>query len=84
MGYAVTAFAVLGFAFGLFFRLKVLLPILALLLVSSLVFAFAHGITFISTLLIVVISQFIVQAGYFAGILVRAFFAQGKRMRPIL
>lgn len=84
MGYAVTAFAVLGFAVGLFFRLKVLLPILALLLVSSVVFSLASGIHFASTLLIVVISQFIVQAGYFAGILIRAYFAQGNRMRPIL
>lgn len=84
MGYAIAALAVVGFAVGVVFRLKVLLPILAVLLVASVIFAITRGYSFTDALLTTIAVQIIIQAGYFLGIVVRAYAARSGGMRPIL
>jgi hypothetical protein len=84
MGEAAVALAVLGFAVGLVFRLKVLLPILAVLLIGSLVFSVEHGFSFLQTAATIMVAQSIVQGSYFLGLLVRAFFFPNHRMRPVI
>jgi hypothetical protein len=68
MEYAAIILAILGLAVGLAFRLKVLLPILALLLVGSGAFAIARGLDFGDTALVVFAAQAAIQFGYFVGI----------------
>lgn len=84
MEYAVIALAVVGFGLGVAFRFKVLLPILAILLVVSIVYTAAHSFSFLSAALAVVEVQSIVQVGYFFGVVLRAIFAGMRRMRPVL
>ncbi len=84
MGYVIAALAAVGCAVGLVFRLKVLLPILATLLIASVIFAISHGYGIVDTLLTVIVVQIIVQAGYFLGILIRTYFARSGGMHPIL
>jgi hypothetical protein len=84
MGEAAIALAVLGFAVGLVFRLKVLLPILAMLLIASIVFSLERGFSFLENALIIMVAQSIVQGSYFLGLLVRAFFFPNHHARPIL
>lgn len=81
---AAIALAILGFAVGVVFRLRILLSILAVLLVVSIVFAFARGFTFLDTALTIMAAQTIVQASYFLGLVVRAVFTAAYRVRPIL
>jgi hypothetical protein len=83
MGYAFSL-AILGFAVGAVFRLKVLLSILAPLLLVSVVFSLARGFGFLDTALTIMAVQTIVQGSYFLGLLARAFFAADRRIRPIL
>jgi ABC-type iron transport system FetAB permease component len=80
---AAIALAILGFAMGVVFRLKTLLPILALLLIASMIFSLTHHFTFLDTALTVMAAQSLVQAGYFLGLVVRAVFTAGQRTRPI-
>jgi hypothetical protein len=84
MGDAAIALAILGFAVGIVFRLKVLLSILALLLIVSIVFSLARGFTFVDTALTIMAVQGIVQGSYFLGLVVRAVFTATQRTRPIL
>ncbi len=84
MVYAAIAVAILGIAVGLVFRLKVLLPILAALLIVSVGFSLVHGFGFLETALTIMVAQAIMQGGYFLGLVIRAFFAASNRMRPIL
>jgi hypothetical protein len=84
MGYAAFSLAILGFAVGAVFRLKVLLSILAPLLLVSVVFSLARGFGFLDTALTIMAVQTIVQGSYFLGLLARAFFAADRRIRPIL
>jgi hypothetical protein len=84
MGYAGFSLAILGFAVGAVFRLKVLLSILAPLLLVSVVFSLARGFGFLDTALTIMAVQTIVQGSYFLGLLARAFFAADRRIRPIL
>ncbi len=72
MEYAAIILAILGLAIGLAFRLKVLLPILALLLVGSAAFAIARGLDLADTALVVFAAQAAIQFGYFVGIVVRS------------
>lgn len=81
---AAIALAILGFAVGMVFRLKVLLSILALLLVVSIVLSIARGFTFLDTALTIMAVQAIVQASYFLGLVVRAVLDANRRTRPIL
>jgi heme/copper-type cytochrome/quinol oxidase subunit 4 len=84
LGSAAIALALLGFAVGVVFRLKILLSILTLLLVVSIVFSFARGFTFLGTALTIMAVQCIVQSSYFLGLVVRAALTAAHRMRPIL
>jgi hypothetical protein len=73
-----------GAAVGLAFRLKVLLPVLALLLVVSVVFSLNRGFGFLDTALTIMVVQTILQASYFLGLVIRAVLTAGHRMRPVL
>jgi hypothetical protein len=84
MGFAAIALALLGFAIGLLFRLKVLLPLIAFLLVVSVIFSVARDFTFLKTALTIMAAQAILQASYFLGLLTRAYFTAAHRPRPIL
>jgi hypothetical protein len=84
MGCAAFSLAILGFAVGAVFRLKILLSILPLLLFVSIVFSFARGLGFLDAALTIMGVQTIVQGSYFLGLLARAFFAADRRIRPIL
>jgi hypothetical protein len=84
MGDAAIALTILGFAVGVVFRVRVLLPILALLLVASIVFSLVRGFTFVETALTIMAAQSIVQGSYFLGLLVRAAFTSNHRPRPVL
>jgi hypothetical protein len=81
---AAIALAILGFAVGMVFRLKVLLSILALLLVVSIVLSIARGFTFLDTALTIMAVQGIVQASYVLGLVVRAVLDATQRPRSIL
>ena len=72
MGYAAIALAVLGLAVGIMFRLQVLLIVIALLLLSSIVFAFGSGLDFFDGLLTIMAAQTVVQGSYFLGLIMRA------------
>ena len=84
MVYAAIALAMVGAAVGLAFRLKILLPVLALLLVVSILFSLERGFDFLDTALTIMVVQTILQAGYFLGLVIRAVLTAGHRMRPIL
>ncbi len=84
MGYVIAALAAIGCAVGVVFRLKVLLPILAFLLVASTVYAVSHGYGAVDTLLTAVTVEITIQAGYFLGILIRTYFARKGGMHPVL
>lgn len=79
MGNAAIALAILGFAIGAVFRLKILLVILALLVVVSVVFSLSWGFTFLDTALTVMAVQSIVQGSYFMGLVARAVLAAAHR-----
>jgi hypothetical protein len=81
---AAVAIAILGFAVGMMFRLKVLVVIVVLLLAVSILSSIARGFTFVETTLMIVTTQSIVQASYFLGLVARAVFAAALRARPIL
>jgi hypothetical protein len=76
MGDAAIALAILGFAVGALFRLKILLSILGLLLLVSIVYSLSRGFTFLDAALTVVAVQGIVQASYFLGLVARRFVPQ--------
>ncbi len=84
MGNAAVALAILGFAVGVLFRLKILLLIVALLLVASIVFSLTHGFTLLDTALTIMAAQTIVQGSYFLGLVVRSILAAAQRTRPVL
>jgi hypothetical protein len=84
MVYAAIALAIVGVAVGLAFRLKTLLPVLALLLVASVVFSLSRGFSFLETALTIMVVQTILQGSYFLGLVIRAVFTAAYRMRPVL
>jgi hypothetical protein len=81
---AIIALAILGFAVGVLFRLKILLAILALLLLASIAFSLACGFSFLGTALTIIVVQSVVQGSYFVGLLVRAALAAAQRPRHVL
>jgi hypothetical protein len=81
---AALALAILGFAVGILFRLKILLSVVALLLFVSVLFSVARGFTFLETALAVMAAQSIVQGAYFLGLIARAAFTAAQCPRPIL
>jgi len=84
MVYAAIALAIVGAAVGLAFRLKILLPVLALLLVVSILFSLGRGFGFLDTALTIMAVQTILQASYFLGLVIRAVLTAAHRMRPVL
>jgi hypothetical protein len=81
---AAVALAILGFAVGMLFRLKILLAILLLLVVASIIFSVAYGFTFLDTALTIMAAQAIVQGCYFLGLVIRFLLTAANRTRPIL
>jgi hypothetical protein len=81
MGDAAITLAIMGFAVGALFRLKILLSILALVLVASIGFSLARGFSFLDTALTIMAVQSIVQSSYFLGLVVRAVLTAAQRMR---
>ena len=81
---AAVALAILGFAVGMLFRLKILLVILLLLLVASIIFSVAYGFTFLDTALTIMVAQAIVQGCYFLGLVIRFLLTAANRTRHIL
>jgi hypothetical protein len=81
MGNAAVALAILGFAIGVLFRLRILLSVLALLLVVSIVFSLARDFSFLDTALTIMVVQTIVQGSYFLGLVIRPLL---NAARPIL
>jgi hypothetical protein len=81
MEYAAIALGILGVAVGLVFRLKMLLPIVALLLMLSIAFSLARRFSFLDTALTVIVAQAILQGSYFLGLVIRAVFTAAHRMR---
>lgn len=84
MGYAAITLAIIGFAVGVVFRFRVLLPILAVLLVASLVFSLVQNLGLFETALTVIVAQSIVQASYFLGLIARAISIAACRALHIL
>ena len=84
MVYAAIALAIVGAAVGLAFRLKILLPVLALLLVVSVLFSLERGFGFLDTALTIMAVQTILQASYFLGLVIRAVLTAAHCMRPVL
>jgi uncharacterized membrane protein YbhN (UPF0104 family) len=84
MLFAAIALALVGFAVGVVFRFKVLLPILLLLLLVSIIFSVGRGFGFLETVLTVMVAQTIIQTSYFLGLVARAAFSSTDRMRQIL
>ena len=84
MEYAAIALGILGAAVGVVFRLKVLLPIIALLLLASIAFSLARGFSFLDTALTIFAAQAILQGSYFLGFVIRAIFAAAHGTRPAL
>jgi hypothetical protein len=71
--------ALVGFAIGLWFRLRILLVILAGVLLLSIFSSVRGGFGFLDTALAIITSQTITQAGYFLGLVARALFSSGVR-----
>ena len=78
MGEAVVL-ALIGFATGLWFRLRVLLVMVAGLLLLSIIYSVRSGFGFVDTALTIMGAQTFLQAGYFLGLMARAFFMNGIR-----
>ena len=79
MGYVALALAITGFALGVRFRMKVLLPILLLLLFASIFFSVARRLSVVDAVLVVFLVQATVQWGYFLGLVARGIFAVVQR-----
>jgi hypothetical protein len=84
MEHAAIVLAILGFAVGMVFRLKMLLLIIALVLLVSVVLSFVCDFTFPDAVLIIMVAQTILQTSYFLGLVVRVIFITTHRMRPAL
>jgi hypothetical protein len=72
MGFAAVALAIVGFAVGTMFRIRVLLPILLLLLIASIVVSVVRGFSILEAALVVFLVQIIVQVSYFLGVIAHA------------
>jgi ABC-type iron transport system FetAB permease component len=72
MGFAALALAIVGFAVGTMFRIRVLLPILLVLLLASIVFSVVRDFSILEAALMVFLAQTIVQGGYFLGLIAHA------------
>lgn len=84
MGYAAIALAIIGFAVGVVFQFRVLLPILGVLFVASIVFSLVQNLGLFETAVTVIAVQSIVQASYFLGLVARAISTAARRTLHIL
>ena len=75
MEYAAIAIAILGCAVGATFRLRFLLGVILLVLAISIVFSLSHGSGPWGKVLIIMVPQAILQAGYFLGLAGRGIFS---------
>jgi hypothetical protein len=82
MGYATVAAVILGLGLGATVRLKVLLPVLAVLLVVSIVFSMIQGRDILHTAVAIFEAQACTQVGYFLGVVARAIFYRMRRCTP--
>jgi hypothetical protein len=76
MGIAAIAVAILGVTLGLTFRLRFLLGAIltALGMTTTFVSTPSYGIR--KSLLVIVVAQFLLQGGHFAGLVARGFFSR--------
>jgi hypothetical protein len=79
MEYAAVAVAILGLIIGATFRLKLLVGMVLLLLPICLVFSVSRGYGLGATILMIIVPQAVLQAGYFLGLLSRAMFSVTQR-----
>ena len=79
MEYAALTLVVVGWVIGTAFRLWFLLGAIAVSLTISLVVSLSHGFALSDTLLIVMVSQAILQVSYFLGLLSRGIFSFAQR-----
>jgi hypothetical protein len=71
MEYSAVGLAVTGFAIGIAFRWKVLLPIICLLPCASIIFSVSGDLRFRDAAIVVIATQVILQGGYFVVLLIR-------------
>lgn len=74
MGYAAIGLAILGFAIGVTFSLKVLLTFVGLVFILSVAFSLHHGFTFLETALTILVAQSILQVAFLLGAAARTVF----------
>ena len=79
------AFAIgaVGFFTGLFFRIKALMPLVALTLVISVMFSIMSHSTFVEAAAVALCSQIILQGCYIAGVLLRGILARSGGGSPV-
>jgi hypothetical protein len=71
MAYSAIVLAVLGFGTGLVFRWKVLLPVIVFLPLVAIIFSASRGFGYKNGAMVIVVAEGILQAGYFAGLIIR-------------
>jgi hypothetical protein len=74
MGIAAIAVAILGVILGLTFRLRFVLGVILTALMMTTIFVSTQSYGILNGLLIIVVAQFLLQGGYFAGLVARGFF----------
>ena len=84
MGYAAIVLAVTGLCLGSLFRLKVLFPALAMVLIGSVTYSIAGNFDFIQAAGAVMAAQAIIQSGYFVGAVLRHMATGNQRLRTLL
>jgi hypothetical protein len=82
MEYAALLIALLGLVTGIMFRLRVLLTLVAILLVTTTLVSIKSGFGFLGTALAIMVAQTILQASYFLGLVLAAIVsAAGREQR---
>ena len=72
MAYSAIVLAALGFGIGLVFRWKVLLPVIVLLPLAAIFFFASRGYSYKEGAIVIIAAEGILQAGYFAGLMIRS------------
>jgi hypothetical protein len=72
MVYSAIGLAVIGVGAGLAFRWKVLLPVIVLLPLAAIIFSTSRGLSYKNGAIVIVVAEGMLQAGYFAGLLIRS------------
>jgi hypothetical protein len=72
MEYAALLIALLGLVTGIMFRLRVLLTLVAVLLVTTILVSIKSGFGFPGTALAIMVAQTILQGSYFLGLVLAA------------